>query len=342
MPSDSEREWPQDQRIDPGELTAAGLPALSRRPPDLPSALAAAARVALRAPSVHNTQPWHWSVAGDHLELRADPRWTLNVADPDGRLMVLSCGAALHHARVALHAMGYPTQVRRFSDSARSTLLAEVTVGQSGAPTSTATDLLGAALRRRTDRRELADRPVSEAVVADLRKAAADHGVWLHVLRSDQARRIVVAAGHADAVELAEPDYRGELERWSHAPKDAVAGIPETSLPPRGRGYQTSGEYAVLYGNGDQPGSWLAAGEALSAVWLTAICHGLAVQPVSSVIEVPAGRAALHSVLFGMGTPYLVLHLGFPAADADELPQTPRRPAAESVDLPGWIDPDRL
>jgi nitroreductase len=342
MPSDSERERPQGQRVEPGEVTAAGLPALSRRPSDLPSALAAAARVALRAPSVHNTQPWHWSVAGDHLELRADPRWTLSVADPDGRLMVLSCGVALHHARVALHGMGYPTQVRRFSDSDRSALLAEVTVGEAGSPTSAATELLTAALRRRTDRREVADRPVPEAIVTELRQAAADHGVWLHMLRSDQARRIVVAAGHADAVELAEPDYRRELERWSRVPKDAVAGVPETSLPPRGQGYQTKGQYAVLYGNGDQPGSWLAAGEALSAVWLTATRHGLAVQPVSSVIEVPAGRAALHSVLFGMGTPYLVLHLGFPPDDPDEVPRTSRRPAEESLDLPPGIDPDRL
>ncbi|HEX6076746.1 MAG TPA: nitroreductase [Micromonosporaceae bacterium] len=333
MPSDSKPEWSQGHAVDPGELTAAGLSALSRRPSDLPAALAAAARLALRAPSVHNTQPWHWSVTGDHLELRADPRWTLSVADPDGRLMVLSCGAALHHVRVALHAMGYPTQVRRFSDSDRSTLLAEVTVGEPGTPTSAAADMLEAALRRRTDRRGVADRPVPEAVLSELRQAVAEHAVWLHVLPADQARRIVVAAEHADVVQLAEPDYRWELERWSRVPEGATAGVPEGSLPPRGMGYQTQGEYVVLYGNGDQPSSWLAAGEALSAVWLTATHHGVVVRPVSSVIEVPAGRAALHRVLSGMGTPYLVLHLGLPV-DVGDVPQTPRRPESEAVDRP--------
>jgi nitroreductase len=333
MPSVSEPERSVSHRVEPEPADAAGQPA-SHRAADLPSALAAAARVALRAPSVHNTQPWHWSVVRDHLELRADPRWTLSVADPEGRLMVLSCGAALHHARVALHAMGYPTQVRRFSDSDRSVLRAEITVGEPETPTREAADMLAAALRRRTDRRPVADSPVPERALADLRQAAAEHATWLHVLPSDQARRIVVAAEHAEVVQLVEPEYRQELERWSRVPRGAGAGVPETSLPPRGVGYQNQGAYIVLYGNGVQSSAWLAAGEALSAVWLTAIRHGLALRPVSSVLEVPAGRAALHRVLSGMGTPYLVLHLGFPATGG-EVPETPRRPAAETLDREG-------
>lgn len=333
MPTVSEPEQPVSNRAEPAAARVAGQSS-SRGPADLPSALAAAVRVALRAPSVHNTQPWHWNVVRDYLELRADPRWTLNVADPEGRLMVLSCGAALHHVRVALHAMGYSTQVRRFSDSEHSILLAEVTVGEAGTPTRAATDTLAAALRRRTDRREVADRPIPESVLAELRQAAAEHAIWLHVLPPDQARRIVVAAEHADVVQLTEPDYREELERWARAPHDASMGVPEASLPPRGLGYQRLGEYVVLYGNGDQSSAWLAAGEALSAVWLTAIRHGIAVRPVSSVIEVPAGRATLHRVLSGMGTPYLLLHLGFPAVSG-EVPETPRRPAAETMDQEG-------
>jgi len=52
------------------------------------------AGVACRAPSLHNTQPWHFSVGGDAIELRADASHRLNV-DPDGREMLISCGAAL-------------------------------------------------------------------------------------------------------------------------------------------------------------------------------------------------------------------------------------------------------
>ena len=80
-------------------------------------ALAAAARDALQAPSVFNTQPWRWRIDGDALELRADRDRQLTVADPDGRLLLLSCGAALHHVRVALAAAGWGVRVRRLVET---------------------------------------------------------------------------------------------------------------------------------------------------------------------------------------------------------------------------------
>src|SRR5262249_18360235 len=71
----------------------------------------AAAEFAGHAPSIHNTQPWHWRVTGDLLELYAEPARQLTTSDPDGRLMVLSCGTALHHARIALAAEGWTFEV---------------------------------------------------------------------------------------------------------------------------------------------------------------------------------------------------------------------------------------
>src|SRR5919198_720256 len=44
---------------------------------DAAAALGTAALVALHAPSVHNTQPWHWRVGIDRVELYADERWRL-------------------------------------------------------------------------------------------------------------------------------------------------------------------------------------------------------------------------------------------------------------------------
>jgi hypothetical protein len=69
--------------------------------PSAALALAEAARVAGLAPSIHNTQPWRWRVDGDVLELYSEPIRQLHESDPGARLMVLSCGVALHHARTA-------------------------------------------------------------------------------------------------------------------------------------------------------------------------------------------------------------------------------------------------
>ena len=62
---------------------------------------------AVWAPSVHNTQPWRFSADGQEICLHADPVRQLTVADPDGREMLISCGAALFTARLALRSLGY-------------------------------------------------------------------------------------------------------------------------------------------------------------------------------------------------------------------------------------------
>ena len=61
---------------------------------------------ALRAPSVHNTQPWRWRIdpADGVVELHADRGRQLTATDPDGRDLLISCGAALGHLAVALRA----------------------------------------------------------------------------------------------------------------------------------------------------------------------------------------------------------------------------------------------
>ena len=63
--------------------------------------------MACRAPSIHNTQPWAWRLAGaDTIELYADRRRQLAQIDPEGRALAISCGAALHHLVVAAEGFG--------------------------------------------------------------------------------------------------------------------------------------------------------------------------------------------------------------------------------------------
>jgi hypothetical protein len=62
---------------------------------------------AVWAPSVHNTQPWWFGAGGQEIGLYADAGRQLMVADPRGREMMISCGAALFTARLALRSLGY-------------------------------------------------------------------------------------------------------------------------------------------------------------------------------------------------------------------------------------------
>ena len=79
---------------------------------------------AVWAPPVHNTQPWRFSAARQEISLRADAGRRLTVADPDGREMMISCGAALFTARLALRSLGCIPETSVLPDPGRPFLVA--------------------------------------------------------------------------------------------------------------------------------------------------------------------------------------------------------------------------
>src|SRR5215218_353924 len=90
--------------------------------------LRVAAQVSLNAPSIFNTQPWRWQVGAKSLTLWADRSRQLLVADPDGRLLTVSCGVALDHALTALAVSHRTAEVSRLPDPTQPDLLAEIEV----------------------------------------------------------------------------------------------------------------------------------------------------------------------------------------------------------------------
>ena len=93
--------------------------------PDLAERAGYLVEVAARAPSVHNTQPWRFAVAGQAIELYADTSRQL-LEDPAGREMIISCGAALFGLRLAVRSLGYRPEVNLFPEPGQGQLLARV------------------------------------------------------------------------------------------------------------------------------------------------------------------------------------------------------------------------
>jgi hypothetical protein len=88
----------------------------------------AALELAGRAPSVHNTPPWRWQLGDGAVHLYADTERWLPATDPDARDLIMSCGAWLHHLRMALAASDIGVTVDRFPDPDELDLLAVVTL----------------------------------------------------------------------------------------------------------------------------------------------------------------------------------------------------------------------
>jgi hypothetical protein len=263
---------------------------------------------------VHNRQPWRWRVDGHVLELHADPDPAGRDGDPEGRLAMLTCGGALHQARLTLLAEGWSFEIERPAAEplARIRLLEQDTTDP-GAVYRYETTLV-----RQTDGHRVSDEPVDVPALAAVTSSVVAERARLHVLRPAQLREL------AAAVERAAPDDPPAGGR--HAARDPGPPAPhDTGAPvrdlgssgrlPAGEREDTAAVYALLYGDGDDPGHWLCAGEALEAAWLTAIEHGLSLLPVSLPVELPSTRQLLRRLLSDVGYPYLALRLGTAVAE---------------------------
>lgn len=308
--------------------------------------------LATRAPSIHNTQPWHWRVSAARLDLFSEPEMQLQSTDPDGRDLLISCGVALHHCVVALASMGWHAKVSRFPDPEDPRHLATIEVVPQ-VPDQADIALAAAIPRRRTDRRAYSSWPVPGGDIAQMAARAARSGVMLRQVDSLSKMRDIVARAVSD--HASDDAYMRELTTWSGR-YGAVAGVPARNAPPsdpqspiparlfagpglaQPSGISPADDCGVILALGtekDDRLSQLRAGETTSIVLLTATALGLACCPITEPLEIAETRAAVRTDVFGAsGYPQMLLRVGWAPINADPLPATPRRRLVRVVDWP--------
>jgi nitroreductase len=305
--------------------------------------------MAVRAPSVHNIQPWMWRVGENSIHLYSNPSLQLPNTDPDKRDLMISCGIALNHCIVAFAALGWLAKARRFPNPADSSHLAAIELEPY--PATEVDIALSAAIpRRRTDRRHYSSKPVSVADISLMGARCARAGVMLRKVESLAKLGDLVAEAayrHAGSYE-----YLAELSMWSGRyasqagvparstplldpataiPRRAFAG-PALTEPPRTTAIHDNAVVLALGTRDDDDAARLRAGEATSAVLLTATALGLASCPITEPLEIREIRDEVRADVFGAsGYPQMLLRIGWPPTNAEELPATPRRPLADVV-----------
>jgi nitroreductase len=307
--------------------------------------------LAAAAPSVHNSQPWRWVVGPHSVHLYADlSRW-LPATDPQGRDMIMSCGAALHHLRVALAASGLAGSVHRMPNPDDPDHLAALELHPRRACDADL-DLAAAIMRRRTDRRRFTDWGLPAEFVDELIGRAAEQGALLRPITAAGPRtRLIDAIRAAAEIQETNGAYLTEQAVWSGRFAD-VDGVPAANLlrDAAATGNGTSRRFSeglihqatngkpdgavlmVLATTSDDALAQLRTGEALSAVLLHATELGLATCPLSQPLEVETSRRVVQDdVLDGTATPQLVLRVGWASAGAP-IPPTPRRRIDETIE----------
>lgn len=255
--------------------------------------LRAALALAVRAPSVQNAQPWRFRISDRGVDVYLDPARVQPPTDAARRAAVVSCGAALHHLRIALAAAGWSAVVRRLPEPADPNHLASIELVPHR-PTTLERSLSNAITRRQSDTRKLGS-PIPHGYVGLAKERATTLGANVQQL--------------VDAT-------RGQVAQALRE----VGAEPSTDSEP------DSAELLVLSTPTDDESAWLSAGEALSAVLLTATNVDLASCALIEPLEIPELRCRIRrSVLENRSYPQSVIRIGWAPANAGPLPVTSRR-----------------
>jgi hypothetical protein len=293
---------------------------------------------AIWAPSVHNTQPWWFATRGAELALHADRQRQLGVADPLGREMLISCGAALFTAKLALRALGYVAETRVLPDPADPLLVARLRWRHRAPPSQYELALFSHVTRRRSHRGGFGPLPLPPGVLDGMRQDARQEGARLRVANDDGSRAALAAVvATAESVQRKSSAYARELATWTPPPgssrRDGVLpqgypARPEHTIPEfpsrdfahgqgwglRGSGAVVGAYYAGVVGLlttwSDTPADWVHAGLALQRILLTATASGVAAALYSQPVELDWLREVLRAQLGDGSFPQLVLRLG--------------------------------
>ncbi len=313
--------------------------------------------LACRAPSVHNSQPWRWIVDGPTLHLFADTGRLMPSADPLGREIILSCGAALDHLVVAMSAAGWESTVARFPDPYEPFHLATLDFRpKTDGATDRSQARAEAIMRRRTDRRHFDPARDWQGFEVLLRQTIIPYHVMCDVVLDDARSRLAEASRLTKEIRENDPSYEAELQWWT-SPFVAHEGIPPGSLvsaaeaarvdvardfptaapgPRRtGSGADQSKIVVLSTHHEDARLDVLRCGEALSAMLLECTMAGMATCTLTHMTELAPSREIIRELTGQHGLPQLLVRVGQPPAEDSAPPATPRRPLDEVLHIRG-------
>jgi len=304
-----------------------------------------AVRLACRAPSFHNSQPWRFvGRPGGVVDLYLD-RDRLVHTDVSGRQALLSCGAVLDHLRVAMAATGWVTDVDYYPNPSDPTHLASIDFVRMSFVTDAHRRRADAIRSRHTDRLPFAAPREWDGFELLLRRAVDDDLAVLDVLPDGARPKLAQASQLTESLRLYDSSYHAELDWWT-GPFATHDGIPHSSLVSAaesdrvdiGRNFpithhrerrpevaEDQSKVLVLSALGDTRRDTLTCGEALSVTLLEATMAGMATCPLTHMIEVDASRDIV-SGLTGRPLPQILIRVGLAPATDEASSSTPRRP----------------
>ena len=312
-----------------------------------------AVQLACRAPSLHNSQPWHWVVEGSTVHLYRDKDRSLRSTDHSGRETLLGCGAVLDHFRVAMAAAGWTANVDRFPNPNNHLHLASIDFTPMELVTDGHRRRADAVLTRRTDRLPFDGLPNWPSVESQLRGAVTSDAVRLDVIADELRPELAQASQLTESLRLYDSYYHAELDWWTGhfetregIPRSSLVSASESDRVDVGRNFPVAAAgdrrigvdhdhstILVLSTYDNERLSVLQCGEMLSAVLLEATMAGLATCTLTHITELEASRHIVATLIEQTTTPQVLVRVGLVSELEGLPPPTPRRPMSEVFEV---------
>lgn len=298
-------------------------------------------RYAILAPSSHNSQPWRFRIDGDTVGVAADESRWLRAADPDRRELLVSLGCAVENLVVAAEHFGLDPAVSSPDDGADRVVTVTMDGGASARRPSAP---FGELTARRTSHARFDGTPLDSATRDRLVAAVEGAPVTLHLVDGEAKRAVGALQAEADRLQMQDRAYREELGRWiglgalGHSWLMARVGqavvshldVGDREAAKNSALVESAPVLGVVTTESDDAAARVETGRAFERVALRASAAGVAVHPMSQILERPALKRRLASALDCDGaTPQHLFRLGY-AAETPE--RTPRWPVEVALD----------
>lgn len=303
------------------------------------------ARAVIRAPSVHNIQPWRLELPDGEAVLFERADLSLPHHDPRGRDRAISCGAAVANLEIAARVLSLEPRVRLLPDGPDADRVARLVVEGAHRPREAELHRYSAISRRRSYRRPFAGPVLSDEDVARLVTEAGGEDVRVRPVSGPvEIDALADLLEYAGGVLKQDRGYQRELAIWtirnersrahgagvvgSTSPPSSLpwAGLvrTQTALPHRQALADRLAEETVLLFATDADGrdSHVRTGLAMQRLWLAAVECGLVAAVQTHPLHLPEARRRFGERLSLTGYPQLLMRVGRPSG---VVPQSPRR-----------------
>ena len=297
----------------------------------------------------HNTQPWHFAIQENAIEIHPDYTRHLPIVDPTDRALWISLGCALENLAVAARAAGYTPEV--VYPTQQEFICVNLTKD-----TPQPSTLFDAIPQRQNTRSEYDGRLIELNAMDALQNLPFELGVGLHfVMNPADMESVIEYINEGNLTQYADQAFVSELIEWLRFNKREalashdglystcsgnpqvprwlgcmfVAGTkPQQQADSDAKKLRSSAGAVVIASDTDDKATWVRIGQVYERLALKMTSLNIKSAFLNQPIEVAQLRSQFQSAM-GLDTslPQLLLRFGY----ADPMPRSLRRPVEQVI-----------